>query len=134
VYELIKSNQIDASKQETAALKAAVDTLSRKIDEQIAIPARPSPDLSTSPTTMEEMMMQTTPTKRRLATQRPRHASPEHSLMYSHTTQQQRSPPLLFQQPPGNRQIFERILVQQPPFTIAQYFQTRSTLFCRVTR
>jgi hypothetical protein len=29
----------DASKQETAALKAAVDTLSRNIDEQIAIPA-----------------------------------------------------------------------------------------------
>jgi hypothetical protein len=48
----------DASKQETAPLKAAVDTLSRKIDEQIAIPAPPSPDLSASPTTMEEMMMQ----------------------------------------------------------------------------
>jgi hypothetical protein len=43
-------------------------------------------------------------------------------------------PPLLFQQPPGNRLIFERILVQQPQFTFAQHFQTRSTLFCRVTR
>jgi hypothetical protein len=48
----------DASKQETAALKAAVDTLRRKIDEQIAIPAPPSLDLLASPTTMEEMMMQ----------------------------------------------------------------------------
>jgi hypothetical protein len=48
----------DASKQETAALKATVDTLSRKIDEQLAIPAPPSPELSASPTTMEEMMMQ----------------------------------------------------------------------------
>jgi hypothetical protein len=48
----------DASKQETAALKAAVDTLSRKIDEQIAIPAPPSPDLTASSTTMEEMTMQ----------------------------------------------------------------------------
>jgi hypothetical protein len=47
----------DASKQETAPLKAAVDTLLRKIDEQIAIPAPPSPDLSASPTTMEEMTM-----------------------------------------------------------------------------
>jgi hypothetical protein len=48
----------DASKQETAALNAAVDTLSRKIDDQIAIPAPPSPDLMGSPTTMEEMTMQ----------------------------------------------------------------------------
>jgi hypothetical protein len=44
------------------------------------------------------------------------------------------TPPLLFQQPPGNRQIFERILVQQPQLTFAQHFQTRSTLFCRITR
>jgi hypothetical protein len=48
----------DASKQETAALKAAVDTLSRKIDEQITIPAPPLPDYSASSTTMEEMTMQ----------------------------------------------------------------------------
>jgi hypothetical protein len=47
-----------ASKQETVALRATVDTLSRKSDQQIAIPAPPSPDLSASPTTMEEMMMQ----------------------------------------------------------------------------
>jgi type II secretory pathway component PulM len=52
----IKSNQ--ASKQESAALKAAVDTLSRKIDEQITIPAPPSPDPMASSTTMEEMTMQ----------------------------------------------------------------------------
>jgi hypothetical protein len=48
----------DASKQESAALKAAVDTLSGKIDEQITIPAPPSPDLTASSTTMEEMTMQ----------------------------------------------------------------------------
>jgi hypothetical protein len=48
----------DTSKQETAALKAAVDSLSRKIDEQIAIPTAPSPDLTASSTTMEEMTMQ----------------------------------------------------------------------------
>jgi hypothetical protein len=48
----------DASKQPTAALKAAVDTLSRNIDEQIAIPAPSLPDLSGSPTIMEEMTMQ----------------------------------------------------------------------------
>jgi hypothetical protein len=50
------------------------------------------------------------------------------------TTPKNSDPPLHFQQPPGNRQIFERILVQQPQFTFAQHFQTRSTLFCRVTR
>jgi hypothetical protein len=48
----------DASRAETAALKAAVDTLTWKIDEQIAIPAPPSPDFMASSTTMEEMTMQ----------------------------------------------------------------------------
>jgi hypothetical protein len=48
----------EVSKQETAALKAAVDTLTRKMDHPIAIPAPPLPDLSASPTTMEEMTMQ----------------------------------------------------------------------------
>jgi TFIIF-interacting CTD phosphatase-like protein len=48
----------DASKQESAALKATVDTLSRTFDEQIAIPAPPSPDLTASSTTMQEMTMQ----------------------------------------------------------------------------
>jgi hypothetical protein len=48
----------DAFKQESVAQKAAVDTLSRKIDEQTAIPAPPSPDLTASSTTMEEMTMQ----------------------------------------------------------------------------
>jgi chromosome segregation ATPase len=47
-----------ASREETAALKAAVDSLTQKIDEQLAIPAPPSPDLAASPTTMEEMTMQ----------------------------------------------------------------------------
>jgi hypothetical protein len=47
-----------ASREETAALKAAVDSLTWKIDEQLAIPAPPSPDLLASPTTMEEMTMQ----------------------------------------------------------------------------
>jgi hypothetical protein len=48
----------DASRIETAALKAAVDTLKQKLDEQTATPAPPSPDLMASSTTMEEMMMQ----------------------------------------------------------------------------
>jgi hypothetical protein len=48
----------DDSRVETAALKAAVDTLIRKFDEQMAIPAPPSPDLMASSTTMEEMTMQ----------------------------------------------------------------------------
>jgi hypothetical protein len=48
----------DASWAETAALKAAVDTLTQKFDEQIATPAPPSPDLTASSTTMEEMTMQ----------------------------------------------------------------------------
>jgi hypothetical protein len=48
----------DASRAETAALKAAVDTLTQKYDEQIATPAPPSPDLTASSTTMEEMTMQ----------------------------------------------------------------------------
>jgi hypothetical protein len=48
----------DASWAETAALKAAVDTLTQKFDEQTATPAPPSPDLTASSTTMEEMTMQ----------------------------------------------------------------------------
>jgi hypothetical protein len=46
------------SREETAALKPAIDTLTQKIDEQLTIPAPPSPDLLTSPTTMEEMTVQ----------------------------------------------------------------------------
>jgi hypothetical protein len=46
------------SREETAALKAAVDSLTQRIDEQLAIPAPPSPDLFASPTTMEEMTIQ----------------------------------------------------------------------------
>jgi hypothetical protein len=41
----------DASRVETAALKAAVETLTQKFDEQITIPAPPSPDLMASSTT-----------------------------------------------------------------------------------
>jgi regulator of replication initiation timing len=47
-----------ASREETAALKAAVDALTKRIDENITIPAPPSPDLTASSTTMEEMTMQ----------------------------------------------------------------------------
>jgi hypothetical protein len=46
------------SREETAALKAAVDSLIQKIDEQLTIPAPPAPDLLASPTTVEEMTMQ----------------------------------------------------------------------------
>jgi hypothetical protein len=106
----------DASRAQTAALKAAVDTLTQKFDEQTATPAPPSPDLMASSTTMEEMTMQlsvvqhdiqdvleavrnppgnrkrrtsnqdaepTTPTNQPPATNRPRDASPEHSMMHS---------------------------------------------------
>jgi Lhr-like helicase len=47
-----------ASREETAALKDAVDALTKRINENITIPAPPSPDLMASSTTMEEMMMQ----------------------------------------------------------------------------
>jgi hypothetical protein len=46
------------SREETAALKAAVDSLTQKIDKQLAILAPPLPDLLASPATMEEMTMQ----------------------------------------------------------------------------
>jgi hypothetical protein len=47
----------DASWAETAALKAAVDTLTRTFEEQITTLAPPSPDLMASSTMMEEMTM-----------------------------------------------------------------------------
>jgi hemerythrin len=47
-----------ATREETAAHKAAVDTLMKKLDENIAITAPPSPETVTSSTTIEEMMMQ----------------------------------------------------------------------------
>jgi phage tail tube protein FII len=47
-----------ASREETAALKAAVDALTKKIDETTATTAPPSPATATSSTTMEEMTMQ----------------------------------------------------------------------------
>jgi hypothetical protein len=47
-----------ASREETVALKADVDTLTKKLDETIAVPAPPSPETATSPTTMDELMMQ----------------------------------------------------------------------------
>jgi hypothetical protein len=46
-----------ASREETAALKAAMDALTKTLDENIATTTPPSPDTMTSSTTMEEMMM-----------------------------------------------------------------------------
>jgi septation ring formation regulator EzrA len=48
----------DASRAETAALKATVDTLTKTFDEQTAMPAPLSPNLTASSTTMEEMTIQ----------------------------------------------------------------------------
>jgi hypothetical protein len=105
-----------ASREETAALNAAVDTLMKRIDETITTTMPPSWDTVTSSTTMEEMTMQlsvvqhdiqdvleavrnppgkrkwctsnqdakpTTLTNQRLATNKQRDASPDHSLMHS---------------------------------------------------
>jgi hypothetical protein len=47
-----------ASREETAALKAAVDTLTKKLDDSIATSAPPSPGTTTSSTAIEEMTMQ----------------------------------------------------------------------------
>jgi hypothetical protein len=47
-----------ASREETALLKAAVDTLTKKLDENIAIAAPPSPETITTSTAMEDMTMQ----------------------------------------------------------------------------
>jgi outer membrane murein-binding lipoprotein Lpp len=47
-----------ASREEMAALKAAVDTLTKKLDENIATTAPPSPNTATSSVSMEEMTMQ----------------------------------------------------------------------------
>jgi regulator of replication initiation timing len=47
-----------ASREETAALKVAVDTLMKKLDENIGITVPPSPDTVASSTVMEEMTMQ----------------------------------------------------------------------------
>jgi predicted ATPase with chaperone activity len=46
------------SREETAALKAAVDAVMKRIDETITTTAPPSPDTMTSSTMMEEMTMQ----------------------------------------------------------------------------
>jgi hypothetical protein len=48
----------NTSREETAALKDAVDALTQTPDQHIAILTLPSPDLTASSTTMEEMMMQ----------------------------------------------------------------------------
>jgi hypothetical protein len=47
-----------ASREETAALKAAVDTLTKKLEENITTTAPPSPETATSSSAMEEMTMQ----------------------------------------------------------------------------
>jgi hypothetical protein len=46
------------SRDETVALKAAVDTLMKRIDETITTATPPSLDTRTSSTIMEEMTMQ----------------------------------------------------------------------------
>jgi transcriptional/translational regulatory protein YebC/TACO1 len=46
------------SREETAALKAAVDALTKRIDKTITITMPPSPNTITSSTMIEEMMMQ----------------------------------------------------------------------------
>jgi hypothetical protein len=46
------------SREETAALKATVDALMKRIDKTITTTAPPSPATMTSSTTMEEMTMQ----------------------------------------------------------------------------
>jgi hypothetical protein len=48
----------NTSKTETAALKAAIDTLTCKLDKHTAISAPPSPEIMASSNTMEEMTMQ----------------------------------------------------------------------------
>jgi hypothetical protein len=63
VDTVIRENSVlrkahEASRMETAALQAAVDTLTRKLDEHTAISAPPSPDIRASSTSMEEMTMQ----------------------------------------------------------------------------
>jgi hypothetical protein len=47
-----------SSREETVALKATVDTLIKKLDENNTMTAPPSPDTTMSPTMMEEMMVQ----------------------------------------------------------------------------
>jgi hypothetical protein len=47
-----------ASREETALLRAAVDTLMKRFDENIAVSMLPSPDTMTTSTAMEEIMMQ----------------------------------------------------------------------------
>jgi hypothetical protein len=47
-----------ASREETAALQAAVDALMKKLEENTVISAPPSPDTMASSTAMEEMTMQ----------------------------------------------------------------------------
>jgi hypothetical protein len=47
-----------ASREETALLKAAVDTLTKKLDESTAMFTPPSPETVTTSTIMEEMTMQ----------------------------------------------------------------------------
>jgi hypothetical protein len=46
------------SREEIVALKAATDTLIQKLDENITTTIPPSLDTTTSPTVMEEMMIQ----------------------------------------------------------------------------
>jgi hypothetical protein len=129
-----------ASREETAMLKAAVDTLTKKLDENIAISAPPSPETTTTPSAVEEMMMQLShvqhdiqdildavrnppgkrkrctsnqdnelkmPTNRQLATQRPREALPEHSLIHSrHATS-------------ATQEALDALMIKYPPRQLA---------------
>jgi uncharacterized protein (DUF4415 family) len=47
-----------ASREETAALKAAIDALTKRINETITTTVPPSPDTMTSSTVIEEMTRQ----------------------------------------------------------------------------
>jgi uncharacterized protein (DUF4415 family) len=142
-----------ASREETAALKAAVDNLTRKFDDHIAISAPPSPDTTASSTSMEEMTMQlcivqndsqdvleavrnppgkrkrctsnqdTKPTmpmpkNRQPATQKPRDASPEHSLMHSchaTTAAQEALDSLIIKYPPRQLATATTSVTPTPP-------------------
>jgi hypothetical protein len=58
VNQIISNQAYRPSREETAALKPAVDALRKRINETIATTAPPSPDTTTSSTTIEEMTMQ----------------------------------------------------------------------------
>jgi hypothetical protein len=92
-----------ASREETAALKVAVDSLTQKIDEQLAIPAPPSPDLLASPTTVEEMTMQVV-------------GIPGHTMATA-------TPPCVCNNQHRNHRFFHRIWIRSTHLRISVNFQ-----------